>query len=122
MLGNTIAMLIATAFAVKGIPQIPAAGKARTVLAARAGPPDTPTGLRVSATRHGASVKKLVGGGVAVGVGVAVGAEVGVAVGVGVNVMVGVGVIVGVLVGVLVAVGVTVEVLVRVAVGVLVTV
>src|SRR5262249_20752837 len=83
--GKTTARMMATAFAEGGMPHIPAAGKFRTVLADRAGPPDGPTALRVSATRQGASAKMLVARGVAVGVGVPAGEEVGVVVGVSVG-------------------------------------
>ncbi len=116
-LGVTTAMMIATAVAEGGIPQRPATGKLRTVLAESAGPPEGPSGLRVSATRHGATVKRpaprgppgvgvLVGVGVGVPVGVfeGVGVEVGVCVPVGVSVGVLVGVFVGVFVGVCVGV------------------
>src|SRR5437762_2160074 len=44
------------ALAVDGIPQRPAGGKFRTSPAARAGPPDGPVGLRVSAMRQGVTV------------------------------------------------------------------
>jgi hypothetical protein len=54
-------MLIATAVAEAGMAQMPVAGKLRMVLAESGGPPEGPGGLRVSATRQGASVKKLVG-------------------------------------------------------------
>src|SRR5438132_1707374 len=53
--------LMAIALASEGIPQSPAAGKLRVVLAARAGPPEGPGALRVSATRQGVSVKNLPG-------------------------------------------------------------
>ena len=88
--------MIATAVAEDGTPQRPATGKLRTVLAESAGPPETPLGLRVSATRHGCTVKKpapagpAVGVGVGVFVGVAVGVLVGLVDGVGVGVPVGV--------------------------------
>ncbi len=122
-LGVTTAMMIATAVAEDGIPQRPATGKVRTVLADSAGPPEGPSGLRVSATRHGATVKRPAPTRPP-GVGVLVGVSVGVAVGVGVSVPVGVGlgVLVGVSVGVLVGVfeGVGDGVGVRVGVGVLV--
>ncbi len=115
---------MATAFAESGIPQRPATGKLRTVLAESAGPPDGPSGLRVSATRQGATVKKPAPAGPLVGVGVLVGVLVGVAVGVLVGVLVGVpvSVAVGVFVGVGVAVlvGVFVGVFVGVSVGVFV--
>jgi hypothetical protein len=99
-------MMMATAFADDGIPQIPATGKLRTVLAESTGPPDGPSGLRVSATRQGATVKKAAPAGPLVGVGVRVGVVVGVPVGVlvGVPVSVAAGVFVGVRVGVLVGV------------------
>src|SRR2546427_5486843 len=56
---RTTVTLMAIALASVGIPQIPAAGKLRVVLAPRAGPPEGPGGLRVSATRQGVSVKNL---------------------------------------------------------------
>ena len=74
-------MLIATAVAEAGIEQMPVTGKLRAVLAESGGPPEGPGGLRVSATRQGASVKKLVPGGALVRVGVGVGVFVGVFVG-----------------------------------------
>src|SRR5260370_767460 len=58
---STTVTLTATALAVDGIPQRPVTGKLRVVLAPSAGPPEGPTGLRVSATRHGVTVKKLEG-------------------------------------------------------------
>src|SRR5439155_13552472 len=61
--GPTTARLIATAEAVDGIPQRPETGKTRAAPAASAGPPEVPAGPRVSATRQGVTVKKLVGGG-----------------------------------------------------------
>ena len=107
-------MLIATALAEEGIPQRFVTGKVRTVLARSAGPPEGPSGLRVSARRQGSTAKKPAPG---VGVGVGVGELVGVTVGGGVGVGVFVGVLVGVFVGVLVGVGV--RVIVGVTVGVL---
>ena len=83
-------MLIATAVAEAGIPQMPVTGKLRMVLAESGGPPEGPGGLRVSATRQGASVKRLVPGGALGTVGVLVGVIVGVRVGVFVSVKVGV--------------------------------
>jgi hypothetical protein len=100
--------LIATALAEAGIPQMFETGKVRTVFAASAGPPEGPGALRVSATRHGATVKKLLLTGVLVGVGVLVAVLVGVLVGFTLGVLVGV--LVGVNAGVLVAVGVGVAV------------
>ena len=72
------------------------------VFARRAGPPEGPSGSRVSATRQGTTVKRLVPEGPADGVGVLVGVCVAVLVGVVVGVFVGgpVGVFVGVCVGV----------------------
>jgi hypothetical protein len=101
--------MIATAVAEGGIPHRPATGKVRTPLASSAGPPEGPSGLRVSATRHGWTVKRLAPTrppGVGVGVGVPVGVGLEVLVGVSVGVLVGVveGVIDGVGVGVLVGV------------------
>src|SRR6266850_4329630 len=55
----TTVTLIAIALASAGIPQRPTAGKLREVFAARAGPPEGPAGLRVSATRQGVNVKNL---------------------------------------------------------------
>ncbi len=49
-------MLMATATAVDGMPQIPVAGNVRVALAASAGAPDAPIALRVSATRQGDTV------------------------------------------------------------------
>jgi hypothetical protein len=109
--------MIATAVAEEGIPQRPATGKVRAVLARSAGPPEGPAGLRVSATRHGWTVKRFAptgppGVGVGVGVGVPVGVGVSKPVGVGVGVVVGVnvGVFVGVVEGVIDGVGVLVGV------------
>jgi hypothetical protein len=84
--------MTATALAEGGIPQMPETGKLRTVLAERAGPPDGPLGLRVSATRQGAREKRLAVAGVGVIVGVSVGRLVGVRVGVLVGGLVWVGV------------------------------
>src|SRR5262245_17347807 len=53
-------MMIATARASAGIEQIPVTGNVRVVLASSAGPPEGPGGSRVSATRHGATVKNAV--------------------------------------------------------------
>ena len=50
---------MATAVADEGIPQMPATGKVRIAPDTSAGPPDGPDGLRVSATRHGVTRKKL---------------------------------------------------------------
>jgi hypothetical protein len=47
-----------TAFAVVGIPHRLARTKSRSTPAASAGPPNGPAGSRVSATRHGVTVKK----------------------------------------------------------------
>src|SRR6266446_3455881 len=55
---STTVTLMAMATAAAGIPQSPPAGKARVELAPRAGPPETPAGFRVSATRQGARGKK----------------------------------------------------------------
>src|SRR5258707_15648145 len=55
----TTVTMRAIAVAVDGIPQTPVTGKLRIVLAASAGPPEGPTGLRVSATRQGVTVKKF---------------------------------------------------------------
>jgi hypothetical protein len=54
--GETAVMFTATAFAVDGIEQRFTTGKLRTVPEASAGPPETPTGFRVSARRQGVSV------------------------------------------------------------------
>src|SRR5262245_57180558 len=54
--GETAVMFTATAFAVDGIEQRFTTGKLRAVPEARAGPPETPSGFRVSARRHGVSV------------------------------------------------------------------
>src|SRR5262245_46540674 len=53
----TATRLTAAAVAVAGMPHRPATGKVRWLLAARAGPPDGPGGLRVSTSRHGGSTK-----------------------------------------------------------------
>src|SRR5258708_6221731 len=58
---STTVTMRATALAMDGIPQTPVTGKLRFVLAPSAGPPEGPTGLRVSATRQGVTVKKLQG-------------------------------------------------------------
>src|SRR6266851_3447659 len=56
-----------TATAPAGMPQVPVTTKLRSAPAAREGPPRGPAGLRVSSTRQGVRVWKLVaaGGGVA---------------------------------------------------------
>jgi hypothetical protein len=54
--GRKTARLMATAFAADGIPHRPATGKVLVVPAASAGPPEGPTGLRVSITRQGLTV------------------------------------------------------------------
>src|SRR5215471_648457 len=52
LVGWKAARFATTAEAVGGTPQTPAMGKERTVLAMRAGPPEGPGALRVSAARH----------------------------------------------------------------------
>src|SRR6266699_4784886 len=54
--GCVTVKLYATALAVAGIPHWPAMVNERSALALSAGPPYGPTGLRVSATRHGGTV------------------------------------------------------------------
>ena len=116
--GRKTARLIATAVADEGIPHRFATGKLRTVFAASAGPPEGPSGSRVSARRQGATAKRPDPGIPGVFVGVLVGVRVGVWVGVTVGVFVGVpvGAPVGVFEGV--SVGVFVGVIVGVFVGV----
>ena len=90
MEGRTTARLIATAVAEAGIPQMFATGKVRTVLATRAGPPEGPSGSRVSARRQGATAKMPAPEDPGVFVGVLVGVRVGVLLGVMVGEFVGV--------------------------------
>src|SRR5437773_9409661 len=52
------------ALAPAGMPQLPVTVNVLTKLAARAGPPSGPGGLRVSATRQGVTVKNRVEAGV----------------------------------------------------------
>src|SRR5215471_4509359 len=83
--GSVTVTLTEMAAADFGIPQAPARVKSRFAPACRAGPPEGPSGLRVSTIRHGATEKYpyprgfgvRVGGGVEVGLGVGVGVAVG---------------------------------------------